>query len=415
MKTKRYFTALWACVLVFASCGDDVTDGSSDGGTPTIQAGYATPGGVMILNQGARSEFSTLTYVAPDGTVEKEVYKNANGTYFGHTAQDMYLYNGKYYILSDNVDDYNGSLGDGSLVIADAVTLKKEKVFRYDDLKFLKPEGSLEKEDSLYTVMPMSNVVVVDEKNVFLSDQKALYRLDTTTGKFYIVKDSFHFGNQGNTIESVASTRGMTVIGDCAYSGGGGFWETTRLFEFGKDKNEAVRILKDLKGDFISGMCRTGDREIMLATCGRLGSTRNYLYFVDIDKWEIVEEKTIPVDISAEFFNNSGVALAGDYLYFAAGSLRISRISLKDWRVDKDFIDVTRDAPNARFLNCNVVSDPKQQLIYIAVSDEYGENIVSAGNVLVYDCSGEKPVLVKNIENQTSYPVGIYPVSNFYR
>ena len=301
------------------------------------------------------------------------------------------------------------------MVIADAVTMKKEKAFKYEDLKFHKPEGSLEKEDTLYLSTPMSNVVVVDEKNVFISSSKAMFRLDTTTGKMYIVHDSFHFGNQGNTIESVASTRGMTVIGDYAYCGGGGFWETTRLLEFCKDKDSATRKLIDLDGDFISGICRTGEREIMLATCGRQGSTRNYLYFVDIDKWEIVQKKTIPVDISAEFFNNSGVTLAGDYLYFAAGTLNISRISIKDWKVDKNFIEINKDVPSARYLNCNVVSDPKTQYIYVAVSDEFGEDIVSKGNVLVYDCSKDTPVLVQNIENKTSYPVGIYPISCYYR
>ena len=133
-----------------------------------------------------------------------------------------------------------------------------------------------------------------------------------------------------------------------------------------------------------------------------------------IYKWEIVQKKTIPVDISAEFFNNSGVTLAGDYLYFAAGTLNISRISIKDWKVDKNFIDIRKDVPTANYLNCNVVADSKTQYLYVAVSDEFGENIVSKGNVLVYDCSKDTPVLVQNIENKTSYPVGIYPVSNFY-
>lgn len=414
MKALNFSIILLCCMFILSACDKDMPDNGENANPSETLGGYASPGGVMILNQGVRSECSSLTYIAPDGTVEENVYSQVNGTNFGHNAQDMYMYNGKFYIFSDNSDKYS-TLGDGSLVIADAVSMKKEKAFKYEDLKFHKPEGSLEKEDTLYLSTPMSNVVVVDEKNVFISSSKAMFRLDTTTGKMYIVHDSFHFGNQGNTIESVASTRGMTVIGDYAYCGGGGFWETTRLLEFCKDKDSATRKLIDLDGDFISGICRTGEREIMLATCGRQGSTRNYLYFVDIDKWEIVQKKTIPVDISAEFFNNSGVTLAGDYLYFAAGTLNISRISIKDWKVDKNFIEINKDVPSARYLNCNVVSDPKTQYIYVTVSDEFGEDIVSKGNVLVYDCSKDTPVLVQNIENKTSYPVGIYPISCYYR
>lgn len=414
MKARNFSIILLCCMFILSACDKDMPNNGENANPSETLGGYASPGGVMILNQGVRSECSSLTYIAPDGTVEENVYSQVNGTNFGHNAQDMYMYNGKFYIFSDNSDKYS-TLGDGSLVIADAVTMKKEKAFKYEDLKFHKPEGSLEKEDTLYLSIPMSNVVVVDEKNVFISSSKAMFRLDTTTGKMYIVHDSFHFGNQGNTIESVVSTRGMTVIGDYAYCGGGGFWETTRLLEFCKDKDSATRKLIDLDGDFISGICRTGEREIMLAICGRQGSTRNYLYFVDIDKWEIVQKKTIPVDISAEFFNNSGVTLAGDYLYFAAGTLNISRISIKDWKVDKNFIEINKDVPSARYLNCNVVSDPKTQYIYVAVSDEFGEDIVSKGNVLVYDCSKDTPVLVQNIENKTSYPVGIYPISCYYR
>lgn len=415
MKLNNFLTVILGCLFIFSSCEKSTPEnGNNDENNPSENpGGYASSGGVMILNQGIRSECSSITYISPDGDVEENVYSKVNGTEFGHSAQDMYMHNGKFYIFSDNCDEFN-TLGDGSLVIADAVTMKKEKTFKYEDLKFHKPEGSLKNEDTLYLTTPMSNVVVIDEKNIFISSSKAMFRLDTTTGKMYIVNDSFHFGNQGNTIESVASTKGMTVIGDYAYCGGGGFWETTRLLEFSKDKDSATRKLVDLDGDFISGICRTGEREIMLATCGRQGSTRSYLYFVDIDKWEIVQKKTIPVDISAEFFNNSGVTLAGDYLYFAAGTLNISRISIKDWKVDKNFIDIRKDVPTANYLNCNVVADSKTQYLYVAVSDELGENIVSKGNVLVYDCSKDTPVLVQNIENKTSYPVGIYPVSNFY-
>lgn len=77
---------------------------------------------------------------------------------------------------------------------------------------------------------------------------------------------------------------------------------------------------------------------------------------------------------------------------------------------------MTKDAPNAKYLNCNAVADPDKQYIYVAVSDEYYETTISKGNnVLVYDCSGETPKLVKNIENKTSYPAGIYPMSKFYK
>lgn len=65
--------------------------------------------------------------------------------------------------------------------------------------------------------------------------------------------------------------------------------------------NKVSRVLPDLKGQFISGICQTGEREIMLATCGRGGEKNSYLLFVNLDEWKIVKEKKISEDISAEF------------------------------------------------------------------------------------------------------------------
>lgn len=103
-------------------------NGNNDENNPSENpGGYASSGGVMILNQGIRSECSSITYISPDGNVEENVYSKVNGTEFGHSAQDMYMHNGKFYIFSDNCDEFN-TLGDGSLVIADAVTMKKRKL-----------------------------------------------------------------------------------------------------------------------------------------------------------------------------------------------------------------------------------------------------------------------------------------------
>lgn len=404
--------------------GDDNThDEDNDDGNDTTPeppvgtlSGYADPDGVLILNQGApRLENGTLTWIAPDGTVEEDIYGKVNGSAFGNTAQDLYMYEGKLYILSNNTevpDEGAGEPGDGTLVVADAQTLRFERAFRFEELLFPRPEGSNAEEEFLPLVTPLENIAVLDERNVILSDSKGVYRFDMTTGRMTIIEGTYAFGNQGNTIESVVSTRGMVIIGDKIYCGGGGFWSSTKLFELAKDHDAVTRTL-DLSGEFISGLCRTGDHEIVVATCGRAGTTKSYLTFVDTETWTVTLEKQIKADISAEFMNTSGVTLAGDYIYFAAGTLNVGRVSLKTWRVETNCIDVKSDVPHAQYLTCNVIADPERNQLYVSVSDDLGEAIVSPGNVLVYDCSGEEPQLVKNIANQASYPVNIYPMSRF--
>lgn len=412
MNFRYLIPALWA---VAALCGCTT---ASDGGDTTPKptpGGYADPDGVWILNQGApRMENGSLTWIAPDGTVEEQVYRTVNGSAFGNTAQDLWCHDGKIYILSNNTtvpDKGSGEAADGSLVIVDAETFRREKVFRFEELTFPRPEGSTEEDEYLPLTTPLENIAVIDPHNVFISDEQGLFRLDVTTGEMHIVEGSYAFGNQGSTIEAIASTRGMTVVGDRLYSAGGGFWSSTKLFEFQSGRDAVVRSL-DLQGEFVSGICRTGDRELLVATCGRSGSTNSFLTFVDLDTWSVKLEKPIKADISAEFMNSSGVTLSGDYLYFAAGTMTVSRLSLKTWKIE-EYIHVSDDAPGTAYLTCNVVADPVKNLLYVSVSDQLGEAIVSDGNVLVYDCSGDEPRLVMNLENRASYPVNIYPVSRF--
>lgn len=412
MNFRYLIPALWA---VAALCGcTTASDGGDTTPTPT-PGGYADPDGVWILNQGApRMENGSLTWIAPDGTVEEQVYRTVNGSAFGNTAQDLWCHDGKIYILSNSTtvpDKGSGEAADGSLVIVDAETFRREKVFRFEELTFPRPEGSTEEDEYLPLTTPLENIAVIDPHNVFISDEQGLFRLDVTTGEMHIVEGSYAFGNQGSTIEAIASTRGMTVVGDRLYSAGGGFWSTTKLFEFQSGRDAVVRSL-DLRGEFVSGICRTGDRELLVATCGRSGSTNSFLTFVDLDTWSVKLEKPIKADISAEFMNSSGVTLSGDYLYFAAGTMTVSRLSLKTWKIE-EYIHVSDDAPGAAYLTCNVVADPVKNLLYVSVSDQLGEAIVSDGNVLVYDCSGDEPRLVMNLENRASYPVNIYPVSRF--
>lgn len=141
--------------------------GESSGETVYLE-GYARPDGVLILNQGARAiENSSITYLAPDGTVEEGVYRKVNGTALGNEVQDMWMYNGKLYILSDGMYAPNGEEGDGVLVVADAVTLKREKAYKLDDLKFKRPEGSKDEDELISLSIPFENIAVLDEKIFF--------------------------------------------------------------------------------------------------------------------------------------------------------------------------------------------------------------------------------------------------------
>ena len=76
-------------LMIFSGCSDKSGDPSTqppttDQNPPQILGGYADPNGVLILNQGAAIENSSLTYITPEGEVEENVYQKVNGTAFGH-------------------------------------------------------------------------------------------------------------------------------------------------------------------------------------------------------------------------------------------------------------------------------------------------------------------------------------------
>lgn len=421
-----YLLSAISCMMLWAACSEDSgkdgpegPGGNGGGNEPgETLGGYADPDGVLILNGGSRpNENGSLTYIAPDGTVEENVYKSVNGTELGNDARDLYMCNGKLYILCNDQLHYEGiPAGDGVLIIADAVTLKKEKVFTRDQLQFPRPPET-NGESEYMQVMSLKNIVVMDEENIYFSDAQGLFRFNSKTGGNVIVKGSYALANQGSPVhnlETIVSTRGMTVIGDRLYSCASGFWTSTKLLEFVKGKDEVNRELELPKGDFISGICKNGEHELIVGTCGRLGEGSNFLHFIDLDTWTITQTKAIGSEISAEFRDSPGITLCGDHIYHAAGSTTVGRTSIKTWKPEPAYIDITADEPTAQYLNCNVVADPVKQYLYVAVSQEYAENVVSPGNILVYDISGDEPKLVQNITGKTSYPNGIYPVSQFY-
>lgn len=163
----------------------------------------------------------------------------------------------------------------GSIVVVDALTMLPKKVFRFEDLLFQKPEGSLDSLDMLPLNTPLENLAVIDEHSLFLADGQGMFRRDEVT---------------------------------CSLP---------------------------LSGEFISGICRTGDHEIVVGTCGRTGETKSYLTFIDTETMTQTRKKSINADISADLMTLSGIKLAGDYLCFAAGTLAVSRVSLTTWQVEE--------------------------------------------------------------------------------
>ena len=224
---NKTFTYFFATSLWLAACTNEQPKESQPDTEPTdtvpasvTLGGYASPESVLILNEGARMlENGSLAYISPDGNIQSDIYKSTNGTELGNQAIALDLYGNKLYIIcNDYLKPEGVSEGDGLLIIANAETLQKEKAYQREEMVFARPEGCKQENEYLEMESSLSNIIVLDEKNIFIADAQAVYRFDSTTGKLALIEGSYAFGNQGVTIESIISPSGMTATcstGNC--------------------------------------------------------------------------------------------------------------------------------------------------------------------------------------------------------
>lgn len=408
---------LSSALLLFLSCSDnDVimdTDKNQDKEEEVNKEGYAHPDGVFILNSGASMlESSSLTYINPDGEIETNVYKKVNDTELGNDAVDMYIYKEKLYILCKDHIQLEGNIGDGALIIADAVTLKKEKVYKIEDFTFELPEGMRKEHQA--KILSFSNIAVLDENNVFLKDAQALFRFDPSSNKLSLVKGTYHIANQGGSIESKTSRKSMAVVNDKLYLGTGGFWSDAGVVEVVKNKDEISRELSFESANLSSGIVAGENGNIWVSTYNRSNKNKNHVYNISSETMEVIESKNIREDFSPGYNNTSGISVAGDAFYYSGQTTKVQRFSFETGKSEL-LVDAKEDEPNAIYLNTNMVVNPSNNYVYVATSKEYMSDIETQNNLLIYDCNGDKAVLKQNILNKTSYVSGIFPVVKFNR
>lgn len=406
---------LLSTLFLLYNCSDNdvVKNSEKDKEEELAKLGYAHPDGVFILNSGANMlENSSLTYIAPDGTIETDVYKKVNGTELGNDAVDMYMYNNKLYILCSDHIQLDGQPGDGALIIADAVTLKKEKTYKKNDFTFELPEGM--RPEHTAKIMSLSNIAVLDENNIFIKDAQALFRFNPTTNKLTLVKGTYHIANGGGSIESKTSRKSMAVVNGKLYLSTGGFWSDAGVVEVVKNKDEVNRELSFESANLSSGIVAGEDGNVWVSTYNRENKNKNYVYNVNAESMTIIDSKNVRADFAPGYNNTSGISVAGDEFYFSGQTTQVQRFSYKSGKSEL-LVDAQTDEPKAIYLNTNMVVNPSNNQVYVATSEEYMDNAKTQNNLLIYDCSGDKAVLKQNIENQTSFVSGIFPLRKFYK
>ena len=141
-------------------------------------SGFADPAGVFILNEGnMTTENGSLIYIDKEGKVLDYAYRTMNGTELGNVTQDIYIFNKKMYIISQNGKTNAVGTGfdnDGMLVVANSETLVKEATFN----------------EELSALNWPTHIAVLDEKNIFIRDNYGVHLFDSEAGIETLIEGS---------------------------------------------------------------------------------------------------------------------------------------------------------------------------------------------------------------------------------
>lgn len=414
---------LTAVSLFTAACSTDKDDNPGPGESGTGGRGYAASDGVFVVNEGPDVYASgSLVYIAPDGTAsESDPYEAVNHSQMGYMGQDMYLCDGKYYILCQN-ETYKGgtSSGDGQLIVVDAETLTRVAAYDTDVLR----ADMSQTDDDENILQDPTNVAVLDEHNVFIRDNRGVSRFDCTTRKMVRLEGTYRWANGGGNLAGNVYPQGIAVINDRVYVAAGGWSMATDdmrfgIYEFTKGAAGINRSLGISNSSKISGLCADGGYLWVATTIyeDQIGGTtrgENAVYKVDPETLSIVKSYSIRKGTLTPVSRTSSIAVLGDNIYYTGGTTSIYRFNTAD-NTTTLLGDATAFDPEARVLYNNIAVNPANGYVYMTTIGEYSATGYATNNILVFDVSGDELRLVNNYKGLTCFPAGIVCVSRFGR
>lgn len=168
---------------------------------------YTDAKGTFVVCEGnMTSANGTVTYYDKNGKEYKKVFENANnGLEIGNTVQDIYMANGRIYLLAQNGDNMSGA---GRFIVCDARTMK---MIYADPLMIKTPAGK--------AIWPQ-HLVVADNETAYI--QYAEAGMETTSGICKL------------TLGDKSATVGSTVEGTFGAFTKEGATKTRMVFSRGK-------------------------------------------------------------------------------------------------------------------------------------------------------------------------------------
>lgn len=359
--------------------------------------GFTDPEGTFILNEGnMTTENGSLIFISSAGQVFDHLYLNMNGKELGNVCQDLYIKDGKMWIISQNgkvAATGTAFENEGMMVKVDMKTMKREKVFNdvfykwnEDGTPVLNSRGFQES----YLDWP-THLAVLNEKNVFIRDNRGVHHFDSEAGVLTLIE-----GTRGAAKNRMAVANNKVFV-----------IKSKNLLVFEADKKEVVKTIE--MGANISGIETAKDGNLWVATTG----SPNKITKINPKTYAVIKENTISEgSVSNGPWSTPGITAKGDTLYYSGGRTTIYRHIFSTGECKK-MVETKDYVQNANIVYNAIAVHPVTGDVYINTLKAFGWDF-TINNISVFNFD-ENPTapLKANHEDYTRFPAGIFFSANF--
>lgn len=401
------------CLIVLSSCYNP--DLCNENGT--LNVGYTSKGGVLILNSGIESE-SSITFISPNGSIETNIFAKKNNKPLCYDATDMYFFNNDIYVIA------KGKFRESAeLIVINASDMREKERYSFNNLHFKLPDGVNPDQQKDYIFSP-DKICVLDRSNVLIQDHQAVFRLDLNANPIFlnIIEGTYRISNHGSGIDTSISSNGSVVVDDKLYLVVGGWTPATDdahigIYEFSKNKNKVNSKIGLISQGTVSGITPMDKSEML---CIAIRGKKTFMAQLDARNlsnngrvWKVADK------ISSNFLSSTSAFYLNKNLYYLSfygnQPISIKKFDFSTKKVDELSSFATDDNRIKRLTTGITFDDKSRSRFFISGTDDFAKITTASGHVLFkpsvnvlleYKINEDGSVKLKNkIDNKTSYPV----------
>lgn len=353
---------------------------------------FDDPAGTFVLNEGnMTTENGSLIYITPEGYVVDNAYKRVNGTELGNVTQDMCFHDGRTYIISQNGDtnaEGTSFENDGMLVVADAVTLKKQRSFTNEELSQLD--------------WP-THIAVIDEQHVYIRDNAGVWHLNMDDSSLSFVEGTENapkarFATVNNEVYFPLSGSYMAYVKKIAPS-------TGQVSSVGTD----AILFAPTMINYILGIAPADDGNLWII--GTSASSPDREGMITLNKLDLATSELAQNRLSEQPDDayNCCFAAYGNTVYYADGTIiyRAEFNAGEDGFVDEPLVDLAALDDNVGLLYNGLGVHPVTGHVYINTLKGYG-NFFTTNSIWEFDFATSMDAPVHKFDNYTHFPAGVF-------